>query len=386
MKYKKLALSLAVCMVAVLTFTLTSCGNPYSGLEITDYIEVADYKDMKVEPIKVSVTDEELQTEIDSRLEEKKTVEDVTEGTVEDGDTINIDYSGSINGVKFDGGEETGRDLTIGSGTFIDGFESGLIGAKVGTTENIKVVFPDDYSNSDLAGKDAVFAVKINSKEVEKIPELDEDFVKANSDADTVDEYKAQVKEELTEQKEKEAEASKRNEVWQTLVEKSTMKQDDEGNDIYPEEQLQQVIDDTKAMYEEVAQSNNMTLDDYIEQGLGLDKDTFNSQVEEYAKMQVKQELIMYYIADEENIKVSRADYKAYIQDILAQYGYTEESYEEANNGKSYEEVAGKDNIKAATLSEKVAQFVVDNGIENTQKKSDEQKKSDTQKESEKSE
>lgn len=398
MKYKKLALSLAVCLVAVSTLTLTSCGNPYSGVEITDYIEVADYKDMKVEPIKVSVTDEELQTEIDSRLEEKKTVEDVTEGTVEDGDTINIDYSGSINGVKFDGGEETGRDLTIGSGTFIDGFESGLIGAKVGTTENIKVVFPDDYSNSDLAGKDAVFAVKINSKEVEKIPELDEDFVKANSDADTVDEYKAQVKEELTEQKEKEAEASKRNEVWQTLVEKSTMKQDDEGNDIYPEEQLQQVIDDTKAMYEEVAQSNNMTLDDYIEQGLGLDKDTFNSQVEEYAKMQVKQELIMYYIADEENIKVSRADYKAYIQDILAQYGYTEESYEEANNGKSYEEVAGKDNIKAATLSEKVAQFVVDNGIENTQKeseeqkksdtqkKSDEQKKSDTQKESEKSE
>ena len=121
MKYKKIALSLAVCLMTAFTLTLTSCGNPYSGVEITDYIEVADYKAMKVEPVTVSVTDDELQTEINSRLEAEKTVEDVTKGTVEDGDTINIDYSGSINGVKFDGGEEEGRDLTIGSGTFIDG-------------------------------------------------------------------------------------------------------------------------------------------------------------------------------------------------------------------------------------------------------------------------
>ena len=164
-------------------------------------------------------------------------------------------------------------------------------------------------------------------------------------------------------------------EVWQDLVDQSKMKQDDEGNDLYPEEQLQEAIDETTAMYEEVAQSNNMTLDDYIEQSLGLDKETFNTQLEEYCKMQVKQEMIMYYIADQEDIDVSRSDYKNYIKEILAQYGYTEESYEEAN-GKSYEDVAGKDNIKAATLSEKVAQFVVDNGIENSQKESEKSKES----------
>ena len=375
MKYKKIALSLAVCLMTAFTLTLTSCGNPYSGVEITDYIEVADYKAMKVEPVTVSVTDDELQTEINSRLEAEKTVEDVTKGTVEDGDTINIDYSGSINGVKFDGGEEEGRDLTIGSGTFIDGFESGLIGAEVGTTKNIKVTFPENYSQADLAGKDAVFAVKINSKQEEKIPELDEKFVKENSDVDTVEEYKAEVKKELTESKEQQANAEKRSEVWQDLVDQSKMKQDDEGNDLYPEEQLQEAIDETTAMYEEVAQSNNMTLDDYIEQSLGLDKETFNTQLEEYCKMQVKQEMIMYYIADQEDIDVSRSDYKNYIKEILAQYGYTEESYEEAN-GKSYEDVAGKDNIKAATLSEKVAQFVVDNGIENSQKESEKSKES----------
>ena len=371
MKGKKALLSLGLCVITACTLTLTSCGNPYSGVDIKDYMKVADYKEIKVEPVSVSVTDEEVTTEINSRLEAEKTVKDVKEGVVEDGDTVNIDYSGSINGVKFDGGEEKDVDLTIGSGQFIDGFESGLIGAEVGTTQNIKVTFPDNYSSEDVAGKDAVFAVKINSKQVEEIPKLTDDFVKDNSDVDTVKEYREVVKKELTESKQEQAEMNKKNEIWNEIIAQSKMKTDKKGNEKYPQEQLDQVIEDTKAMYEEIAQRNNMSLEDYALQTLGMDEKTFNSQLEEYAKMQVKHDMIMYYIAEQENIDVSRADYKAYVKDILAQYGYTEESYKEANNGKSYEEVAGKDNIKAATLSDKVAQFVLDNGIKNTEKAAD---------------
>lgn len=367
MKRRKIFLSLGICLMTAFTFTLTSCGNPYSSINISDYIEIADYKDIKVAPVEVSVTDEDLTAEINKRLEEKKTVEDVTEGTVENGDTVNIDYTGSINGVKFDGGTEEGRNLTIGSGAFIDGFESGLVGAKVGTTKNIKVTFPENYSQEDVAGKDAVFAVKINSKQQEKIPALDEKFVKENSDSKTVEEYKEEVKKELTESKKKSAETAKKSEIWQDIVNKSTMKKDDDDKEKYPEEQLKKVVEDTKAMYEDIAKKNNLSLEDYIKQSLGMDEETFDKQIEEYAKMQVKNEMIMYYIAEKEDIQVSRSDYKQYVKDILAQYGYTEKSYKEANNGKSYEDVAGKDNIKAATLSDKVAQFIMDNGIKNNE-------------------
>ncbi len=367
MKCKRVLLSLVMCMTLVFTMTFTSCGNSYSNVDIEDYIDVYDYSKMETEPISVSVSDSDVEEEIQSRLEENKTVTDSKEGTVEDGDTINIDYTGSIDGKKFSGGEETGRDLTIGSGTFIDGFESGLIGAKVGTTKNIKVTFPDDYSDSDLAGKNAVFAVKINSKEVETIPELDEDFVKEHSDVDTVEEYKKEVKKELKEEKEAEALDEKKTEIWNTLISESTMKKDDDGNEKYPEEQIKEVEDQMKALYEDMAKDQNMSLSDYLKQ-FNMTEDTFNEQVEEYAKSKVKRDMIMYYIADKEDIKISRSDKKEYVKNVLALYGFTEETYKKANNGKSYESVAGKDTIKTETLSDKVADYVVNLAIKNYEK------------------
>ncbi len=367
MKCKRVLLSLLMCMTLVFTMTFTSCGNPYSKVDIEDYIDIYDYSKMETEPISVSVSDSDIETEIQSRLEENKTVTDSKEGTVEDGDTINIDYTGSIDGKKFSGGEETGRDLTIGSGTFIDGFESGLIGAKVGTTKNIKVTFPDDYSDSDLAGKNAVFAVKINSKEVETIPELDEDFVKEHSDVDTVEEYKKEVKKELKEEKEAAALYDKKNEIWNTLISESTIKKDDDDKEKYPEEQLKEAEDQLKDLYENLAKDQNMSLSDYLEQ-LGMTEDTFNEQAEEYAKTQVKHDMIMYYIADKEDIKISRSDKKEYVKNLLALYGYTEETYKKANNGKSYESVAGKDIIKAETLSDKVGDYILKLAIKNYEK------------------
>ncbi len=367
MKCKRVLLSLLMCMTLVFTMTFTSCGNPYSKVDIEDYIDIYDYSKMETEPISVSVSDSDIETEIQSRLEENKTVTDSKEGTVEDGDTINIDYTGSIDGKKFSGGEETGRDLTIGSGTFIDGFESGLIGAKVGTTKNIKVTFPDDYSDSDLAGKNAVFAVKINSKEVETIPELDEDFVKEHSDVDTVEEYKKEVKKELKEEKEAAALYDKKKEIWNTLISESTIKKDDDDKEKYPEEQLKEAEDQLKDLYENLAKDQNMSLSDYLEQ-LGMTEDTFNEQAEEYAKTQVKRDMIMYYIADKENIKISRSDKKEYVKNLLALYGYTEETYKKANNGKSYESVAGKDIIKAETLSDKVGDYILKLAIKNYEK------------------
>lgn len=360
MKRIKSILALGLC--CLLTLSLTSCGNPYSGVNFDEYIEVGEYKGLATEKISVSVTDSEVTSEIDSRRQAAAETKSVTEGTVKSGDTVNIDYVGSIDGAKFEGGEAEGYNLTIGSGTFIDGFEDQLIGMKVGTTKNIKVKFPDDYSKAELAGKNAIFAVKVNSLEKQVVPELNDEFAKKDSDgeAKTVKEYKEFIKKYLTEQKTIQKEVAQRTDLWNKVVDNSKIKTDDKGNGKYPEEQLQATIDQYTKMYEEYAGASSITLEEFVQQNFGMDMDTFNKQLDELAKIVVKEEMIEYYIADKEGIKVSKDDKEAYVNDLLAQYGYTQESFEEAN-GESYEEVEGKENIEKAALKEKVQKFIVEN-------------------------
>lgn len=356
-----------VCLVIVGLFSSRTT-SPYDGMNIEDYMKIADYENVDVTPAEITVTDKEVEEEIDARLEAEKTVSDATTGIVKKGDKVNIDYVGSVDGVKFDGGEEKGRDLTIGSGEFIEGFEEGLIGAEVGTTKNIKVKFPDDYFNSDLAGKNALFAVKINSKEVAVIPSLDEKFVKEHSDVETVAEYKKLVRSEVKKEKEEMSDMNKMSEMWTELVNDSKIKKDDSGKELYPEERLEQIITETKTFYEEIANNNNLSVEDYAKQMFGMDQETFEKQIEEYAKMTVKDEMLTYYIAEKEGIEISKKEYNQYITDLLAQYGYTEESFEEANNGKSYEEVEGKDKVMAAALRQKVQKTLLEKGYENHEK------------------
>lgn len=373
MKKIKRILSLGLCLAVA--FTFTSCGNPYSNVDFDKYIKVAKYKGVEINPIKVKVTAKEVNKEIKARLEAKKTTENVKTGVVKDGSTINIDYVGSINGVKFDGGSEKGADLTIGSGKMIPGFEESLVGAKVGTTKNIKVKFPNNYSKEELAGKNAVFAVKINTMQKDTIPPLDEKFVKQNSDVKTVAEYKKLVEKEMIKKRKDELEEQQRVEVWTKIVTASKMKKDDKKKEMYPQEQLDRVVEETKKTYENLAKQSNMSLSDFVSQNFGMDEKTFNSQLDELAKIMVKEELVLYYIAEKEDISVSRSEYKEYIKNTLAKYGYDEESYEEANNGKSYEKVVGKEVIEAEALKEKVQKYIIENAKEKVVKKSAKKKK-----------
>ena len=367
MKKLKSLISIGLCLA--LMFTLTSCGNPYSGVKFDDYIDVAEYKGVPVKPISVNVTKKEVAKEIDRRLEAKKTTKDVKEGTVKNGDTVNIDFVGSINGAKFSGGEASDTDLTIGSGKMIKGFEEGLIGAKVGSTVKVKVKFPENYSSEDVAGKNAVFSVTVNSKEKNTIPKLDEAFVKENSDVKTVAEYKNLVKKELLDGKKKQAEDAQKTTVWNKIVSESKIKTGKDGKEKYPEEQLNEMIEKNKATYVDYAKQNNMELSDFVKANFGMDEKTFEAQIKELSKIMVKEQLITYYIAEKEDIKVSRKEVKQFIVDTLKTFGYTEESYEEANGGKSYEEVVGKDQIKEDALKAKVQKWIVDHGKEKVDKK-----------------
>ena len=162
-----------------------------SGINVADYVTLGEYTGVEVSVDAPVVTDEYLDSYIDYVLQSNMVKTEVTDRPVEEGDIVNIDYEGKIDGVAFDGGTAQGYDLTIGSGAFIDGFEDGLIGAQSGETLDVNVTFPEDYRGEEVAGKDAVFTVTVNSISVESLPELTDEFVQGlDVGVNTVEEYR----------------------------------------------------------------------------------------------------------------------------------------------------------------------------------------------------
>lgn len=358
MKKAKIAMVLAVCAGVVMGFT--ACGTPYSNVKLSDYIKVGKYKGLEVAKYKVNVTEKQINKEIQSRLKAKATTKESKSGKVKDGDTVVISYEGKIRGKTFDGGSAKGANLTIGSGQFIDGFEDGLIGASVGQTKTLHLKFPSDYSNTDVAGKNVVFTVKVDAKQVKVTPKLDADFVKENSKATTVAGYRKLVKQDLEEDEKEKGEQTQKTYLWNKVVESSEVKKDKNGKEKYPEDQVQDKMDQQKEMYVQYAKNYNMSYKDFLKQQMNTTEKAFNKQLKTYAKTLVKQDEITYYIADKEDIDVSKKEYNAYIKKTLKQYGYTEKQYEKAN-GESYEKTVGKDNITSAVYLEKVQDLILKN-------------------------
>ena len=165
-------------------------------------VKLGKYKGVKVEATEVTVTDEEVDAKIEKERENNARTIEVTDRPVKDGDMTVLDFEGFVDGVAFDGGKGENYPLTIGSGAFIPGFEEQLVGAEIGKEVEVNVTFPEEYQAEDLAGKPAVFKVKINEIKGKELPELDDDFAQDISEFDTLAEYKEDVKKKLQEQKE----------------------------------------------------------------------------------------------------------------------------------------------------------------------------------------
>ena len=193
-------------------------------------VTLGEYKGVEVEKAPVEVTDAEIDAEVDKQREQNARTIDIDDRAVEKGDMIKLDFDGSVDGVPFDGGKAENYDLTVGSGSFIPGFEDQLVGVKIGEEVDVKVTFPEDYHAKDLAGKDAVFKCKVNEIHVKEVPEADDDFAQDISEFDTLAEYKEDIKKNLTEKKEKERtleEAFLRlDEIIQKLEKKDTTLED----------------------------------------------------------------------------------------------------------------------------------------------------------------
>ena len=253
---------------------------PYE-YDVESMVKLGEYKGLTYTETDVSVSDDEVESQINSTLTAHATAEQITDRAVEDGDTVNIDFEGKIDGETFDGGTASGASLTIGSGTFIDGFEDGLIGVKPGDKTTLKLKFPDEYkTNADLAGKDVTFDVTVNYiKGDDIVPELDDDFVKGLNidDVSNVKEYRAYVKSQLQANKESEAEKSKQSELLQQAVDNAEIKE-------IPEELVTQYATQYTDYYKQYASYFGLELSDFLTQYMNQTEEEFNQSAEDYGK------------------------------------------------------------------------------------------------------
>lgn len=280
----------------------------YTGLDLTSNYE------------KTEITDADVKDQIDSFMANASTTETVTDRTdVQDGDTVTIDYAGSMNGKLMDNASDTDYDLVIGSGTFIDGFEDQLIGMKVGDTNTITVTFPDDYGDADLAGKDAKFTVTIKAIKHSVPATLNDDYVKSLgiADVDTVDKFRTYVKNYLTYQNTTNYETPLFNEMIKDILDNNTFKMDP------PQSMVDRYKDLVKEDYQSEADTYGIDVDTVIKYYNGLND---NDSVDDFLNKQgievAKQYIVANAIAEKEGWTYSDDDYQKDIEEQAAAFGY----------------------------------------------------------------
>lgn len=338
---------------------LSGCGSstPYD-YDLTKYITVGDYVGLEYDkPEAIEISQEEIDKAVKADLEAAKYLSDVEDGKVHDGDTVIIDYVGTMDGEEFDGGSATDASLTIGSGQFIEGFEDGLIGHSVGDEVTLDLTFPDPYENNpDLAGKDVQFKVTVN-KSQEYVTPTEKRYVKNNTDYKSIEEYEKAKEKELYSQKEDAQKQTIRDSLWKQ-IQKSAEVTD------YPEKEVTEYKDKTRSSIEEYAKENEMEFADILKNYYGMTEDEFNEQIQTAAEENCKDQMIIYYIAKQEGFEVTDEEYKSFIDGQLAAIGYTEDQFKEYT-GKTYEEyVGGADYVKYYMLYTKVMDYVVENAKE----------------------
>lgn len=355
-----------VAIVAVIAIILVFVNNKQSkeyNYDLSKYVKVGNYKGLEYTSQKASVTDEEVDVEIQRRLQKAAKTENSKTGKVENGDTINISFVGKIDGKEFEGGSSESTDITVGTTQMIDGFVEGLIGKNVGESVTLNLKFPDDYGKTDLQGKAVEFKVTINSKKKISVPKLNKEFVKKNSKFTTVKEYKEGVKKELLNQKQKSIDSTVKQELWSRIINKSKAKK-------YPEKELNEAMSQANKLeesYKAQAQNYGMEWETYLKTVMRTDKKGFEKLKQEYAKNIVFNRMVMYSIARSENISLSNREYKKEILKILEDNGYDEESFKKAF-GKDIETYADEQNWRQKILFDKVLDKVMKDGKKVSQK------------------
>lgn len=351
---------LATLLATALAATaLAGCGSKttseenLSNVDLEKYVtNLGEYKGMQLSGSATEITDEYVESYIDYMLENSKEPVAITEDRpVQDGDVVNIDYVGTKDGVAFDGGTAQGYDLTIGSGTFIDGFEAGLVGASVGDTVDLDLTFPEDYGAEDLAGQAVVFTVTINSISELVRPELTDEYVQSMGmeDCQTVEEFYAAAKQAL----EDSANANLENDLQTQAIE--NLMEICEFSEEVPEDMFNYYKEQINANFVNSASAVGMELTDFVSQYYGMTEEQYNSEIETGALNSARQAIACALIAEKEGIEVTDEELNAKIEENYANFGYESvEAYMENGNPEDYRDYL---------LTMEVLDFLIDNAV-----------------------
>ena len=318
-------------------------------------VTLGKYNGVTVTKIDTSVTDEEVDAEIEQQRNINARTVTITDRPVKEGDTAVIDFEGFVDGVAFEGGKGENHPLEIGSHSFIDTFEDQLVGKNSGDEVEVNVTFPEQYQAEELAGKPATFKVKINEIRAKELPELNDEFVQDVSEFDTMAEYREDTKKKLQERKENAAKGTKEDEAIQKIIDKSKME--------IPEAMIDMQAEN---MVEEFAQriaAQGMSFEQYM-QFSGMTIEKMKEQVRPEALQRIQSSLVLEQIAKEENIVASDEDVDAEVEKMASMYGM------KAEDLKNYMGDSEKESMKRDIAVKKAVEFVMANVKERAKAKS----------------
>ncbi|RIO90090.1 trigger factor [Staphylococcus haemolyticus] len=280
-------------------------------------VQLGDYKGLEIEKQDSELTDEDLQEAIDHSLGHLADMVVKEDGAVENGDTVNIDFDGYVDGEQFEGGQADGYDLEIGSGSFIPGFEDQLVGVKTGEEKDVVVTFPEEYHAEELAGKEATFKTKVNEIKYKEVPELDDEIAnELDSEANSVDEYKENLRKRISEQKAEEAKNVEKEEAINKATDNVTI-------DI-PQAMIDTELDRMVQEFGQRIQQQGLDLQTYF-QISGQDESQLREQMKDDAEQRIKTNLTLSAIADKENIEATDEDIDKELEKMSKQFNISVE-------------------------------------------------------------
>ena len=291
-------------------------------------VKISSYTGMKIKQFAYTVKDEEVQAEIDRVLDRNARKVDVTDRAAANGDIVNIDFVGTVDGVKFDGGEAQGFDLTLGSGQFIPGFEDQVVGMNIGDNKDVNVTFPENYQAENLKGKAAVFAVKLNGIKTKELPELTDEFIKEATGSETIDAYKEKAKERLQQQADRRANDATENSILDAIAANAEAE--------IPQAMIEREIDSLVQKFEYQLMYQGLKLQEYLD-FLKVTNADFRKNYEEQAKKHVLNQLIISQIIKDEKLEATEEEVDAKVAEQAASVEKSTEEYKKNMDPRQFD-------------------------------------------------
>ena len=353
---KQVMRMISIALVCVLMGSVLLCGcskqgdtissTRYANYDLNQYVKLGQYKGIEIEKYPHEITEETMQQQIQLALTQYATQKE-KDDAVQLGDQVQIDFTGYMNGELFDGGSSKGYPLAVGSGTFISGFEEGLVGAKAGDTVTLDLHFPDPYTvNPDYAGKPVRFEVKILKVYTQILPEYTDAFVKQYFGYNTIAEFEAELRKSLEDQNEYYKGYYHLSQAWDKLLTSSEVF-------AYPEAEYKEIYDQYVDTYEQAAANASMTLSEFLELSEEMTESEFYASIDEKVKQAMKDELILYCLAANENISITREEYDAAVASYMVDMGYATE--------QEFFAKYTQDEVVQSVLFDKLFDYILDN-------------------------